>query len=158
MHTNSSIRVDCHDEDQIDEHEHEHEHGHEHGHKHEHGHDAARTRVGGVSRTGCARPSGAREKVRCTATSAIADMVVRITRWPNMSTAAPRKGDATAEITYCDHTRANGNMAWVREQRRAEDLKAFCLWFGTGIDIAKLTVLMASFFVGLKTPGCPKFR
>ena len=30
--------------------------------------------------------------------------------------------------------------------------------FGTGIDIAKLTVLMASFLVGLKTPGCPKFR
>ena len=109
MHTDSSIRVDCHDEDQIDEHEHEHEHGHEHGHKHEHGHDAARTRVGGVSRTGCARPSGAREKVRCTATSAIADIVVRITRWPNMSTAAPRKGDATAEITYCTRKAASGS-------------------------------------------------
>ena len=27
--------------------------------------------------------------------------------------------------------------------------------FGTGIDIAKLTVLMASFLVGLNTPGWP---
>ena len=50
VQTDGSIRVDCHDEDQIDEHEHEHEHGHEHGHKHEHGHDTATTRVGGVSR------------------------------------------------------------------------------------------------------------